>query len=100
MDPGALVDGVTAVEPPDDPDYHLMPDLADKAIEYIRQQKMLTPDKPFFTYFAPGATHTPHHVPQEWVDRGPAGSTRAGTSSGRRPSPGRRSSASSPPTAT
>ena len=46
-----------------------MPDLADKAIEYIRQQKSLTPDKPFFVYFAPGATHTPHHVPQEWIER-------------------------------
>ena len=46
-----------------------MPDLADKAIQYIRQQKSLTPDKPFFTYFAPGATHTPHHVPPEWIER-------------------------------
>lgn len=63
----ALVDGVTAIEPPDDPDYHLMPDLADKAIEYVRQQKSLTPDKPFFVYFAPGATHTPHHVPKDWI---------------------------------
>ena len=90
----ALVDGVTAVEPPDDPDYHLMPDLADKAIEYIRQQKSLTPDKPFFTYFAPGATHTPHHVPQEWIERWTrASSTRAGTRCARRRSPGRRSSA-------
>ena len=65
----ALVDGVSAVEPPSDAGYHLMPDLADKAIEYIRQQKSLTPDKPFFTYFAPGATHTPHHVPPEWIER-------------------------------
>ena len=65
----ALVDGVSAVEPPTDAGYHLMPDLADKAIEYIRQQKSLTPDKPFFTYFAPGATHTPHHVPPEWIER-------------------------------
>lgn len=44
-----------------------MPDLADKAIDYIRQQKSLTPDKPFFVYFAPGATHTPHHVPKDWI---------------------------------
>ncbi|MFI6432395.1 sulfatase-like hydrolase/transferase [Rhodococcus oryzae] len=63
----ALVDGVSAILPPDDPDYHLMPDLADKAIDYIKQQKALTPDKPFFTYFAPGATHTPHHVPKDWI---------------------------------
>ena len=65
----ALVDGVTAVEPPDDPDYHLMPDLADKAVAYIRQQQSLTPDKPFFVYFAPGATHAPHHVPAAWIER-------------------------------
>jgi arylsulfatase A-like enzyme len=63
----ALVDGVSAVAPPDDPAYHLMPDLADKAIQYIQQQKSLTPDKPFFTYFAPGATHAPHHVPKDWI---------------------------------
>ncbi|AQA23955.1 sulfatase family protein [Rhodococcus sp. MTM3W5.2] len=63
----ALVDGVSAILPPDDPDYHLMPDLADKAIDYIKQQQALTPDKPFFTYFAPGATHTPHHVPKDWI---------------------------------
>jgi arylsulfatase A-like enzyme len=63
----ALIDGVTAIEPPSDPNYHLMPDLADKAIDYVRQQKSLTPDKPFFVYFAPGATHTPHHVPKDWI---------------------------------
>ncbi|MEU8133746.1 arylsulfatase [Streptodolium elevatio] len=65
----ALIDGTTAIEPPDDPDYHLMPDLADKAIAYVRQQKSLTPDKPFFVYFAPGATHTPHHVPEDWIPK-------------------------------
>jgi arylsulfatase A-like enzyme len=63
----ALVDGVTAIEPPTAEGYHLMPDLADKAIDYVRQQKSLTPDKPFFMYFAPGATHAPHHVPQDWI---------------------------------
>lgn len=63
----ALVDGVTAVEPSTADGYHLMPDLADKAIEYVRQQKSLTPDKPFFIYFAPGATHAPHHVPKDWI---------------------------------
>ncbi|MEV7694082.1 arylsulfatase [Microbacterium sp. NPDC089189] len=63
----ALVDGVTAVSPPTTDGYHLMPDLADKTIEYVRQQKSLTPDKPFFIYFAPGATHAPHHVPTDWI---------------------------------
>lgn len=62
-----LYDGTTRVEPSHDPNYHLMPDLADKAIDWMRSQKSLTPDKPFFMYFAPGATHTPHHVPKDWI---------------------------------
>ena len=40
-----------------------------KAINWVRQQKALMPDKPFFMYFAPGATHAPHHVPTEWIDK-------------------------------
>ena len=46
-----------------------MADMTDKAIEWVRQQKALMPDKPFFVYFAPGATHAPHHVPPEWADK-------------------------------
>jgi arylsulfatase len=67
----ALYEGTTAVEPEKTPEqgYHLTEDLTDKAIKWIRQQKSLLPDKPFFTYFAPGATHAPHHVPKEWADR-------------------------------
>src|SRR6202041_1339560 len=49
--------------------YHLMEDMTDKAINWIGQQKALIPDKPFFVYFAPGATHAPHHVPKEWADK-------------------------------
>jgi arylsulfatase A-like enzyme len=65
----ALYDGTTPIEPERTPEegYHLMEDLADKAIGYVRQQKALAPDKPFFIYFAPGATHAPHHAPQDWV---------------------------------
>ena len=61
----------TPVEPPATPEegYHLTEDLADRAIAWIRQQKALMPDRPFFTYFAPGATHAPHHVPKEWADK-------------------------------
>jgi arylsulfatase A-like enzyme len=44
-----------------------MEDLADKAIGWVRQQKAIAPDKPFFIYFAPGAPHAPHHVPKEWI---------------------------------
>jgi arylsulfatase A-like enzyme len=67
----ALYDGTTPVEPEKTPEqgYHLTDDLATKAIQWIRQQKALMPDKPFFTYFAPGATHAPHHVPKEWIDK-------------------------------
>ena len=65
----ALYNGTTPVEPDRSPDegYHLTEDLADHAIGWIRQQKPLMPDKPFFVYFAPGATHAPHHVAPEWT---------------------------------
>src|SRR5262249_45606263 len=49
--------------------YTLNEDLANRAIRWVRQQKALMPDKPFFMYYAPGATHAPHHVPREWSDR-------------------------------
>ena len=67
----ALYDGTTPVEPPATAEegYHLTEDLADRAISWVHQQKALMPDKPFFVYFAPGATHAPHHVPKEWADR-------------------------------
>jgi arylsulfatase len=67
----SLYEGTTPVEPPKTPEegYHLTEDLADHAISWMRTQKSLAPDKPFFVYFAPGATHAPHHVPQEWIDR-------------------------------
>ncbi|RJG05726.1 arylsulfatase [Noviherbaspirillum cavernae] len=66
-----LYEGTTAVEPPKTPEegYTLTEDLANRAITWIRQQKALLPDKPFFMYFAPGATHAPHHVPKEWSDK-------------------------------
>jgi arylsulfatase A-like enzyme len=65
----SLYDGTTPIEPErsGDEGYHLMEDLADKAIDYVRQQKSIAPDKPFFIYFAPGACHAPHHVPKDWV---------------------------------
>lgn len=67
----ALYEGTTPVEPKKTPEqgYHLSEDLTTKAIQWIRQQKALMADKPFFTYFAPGATHAPHHVPKEWADK-------------------------------
>ncbi len=67
----ALYEGTIPVEPDRTPEegYHLTEDLADKAIKWVRQQKALMPDKPFFAYFAPGATHAPHHVPPEWSEK-------------------------------
>jgi arylsulfatase A-like enzyme len=64
----ALYDGTTPVEPGKTPDegYHFTEDMTDHAIDWIRQQKALMSDKPFFVYYAPGATHAPHHVPAEW----------------------------------
>ncbi len=75
----ALYDGTTPVEPPATAEegYHLTEDLADRAVVWMRQQKALMPDRPFFVYFAPGATHAPHHVPREWAD-GYAGAFDAG----------------------
>jgi arylsulfatase A-like enzyme len=59
------------VEPPKTPEegYHLSEDLADTAIRFIADAKQVDPDKPFFLYFCPGATHAPHHVPKEWADK-------------------------------
>jgi len=67
----AIYEGTTPVEPDKTPEegYHFTEDMTDRAIKWIRQQKSLMPDKPFFVYFAPGATHAPHHVPKEWADK-------------------------------
>jgi arylsulfatase len=62
-----LYDGMDRVELPKDPNYHFMTDMTSQAIRWVRYQKALTPDKPFFIYFAPGATHAPHHVPKGWI---------------------------------
>ena len=67
----AIYEGTIPVEPEKTPEegYHFMIDMTDRAIGWVRQQKALMPDKPFFMYFAPGATHAPHHVPKEWADK-------------------------------
>ena len=62
-----IYDGTTQVEPSHNPNYNFMTDMTDQAIDWMGYQKSLTPDKPFFIYFAPGATHAPHHVPHEWI---------------------------------
>jgi arylsulfatase len=67
----AIYEGTMPVEPEKTPEegYHFTEDMTDKAIKWARQQKALMPDKPFFMYFAPGATHAPHHVPKEWSEK-------------------------------
>jgi len=67
----SIYNGTVPVEPDRTPEegYHFTEDITDRAIEWVRQQKALMPDKPFFVYFAPGATHAPHHVPIEWSDK-------------------------------
>jgi arylsulfatase A-like enzyme len=66
-----LIADNSPVRPPARPEdgYHLSDDLTDKAIAFIRDGKVINPDKPFFMYFAPQAGHAPHHVPLEWADR-------------------------------
>jgi arylsulfatase A-like enzyme len=69
-DPG-IYEGTIPIEPPKTAEegYHFTEDMTDKAISWVRQQKALMGDKPFFMYFAPGACHAPHHVPKEWADK-------------------------------
>ena len=57
------------VAPPKTPEegYHNVPDLTDKAKEFIADVKQVAPDRPFFLYYCPGANHAPHHVPKEWI---------------------------------
>ena len=65
----AIYDGVTRVEIPPDPNYHFTTDMTNNAINWMRFQNALTPDKPIYMYFATGATHAPHHVPKEWIEK-------------------------------
>lgn len=64
-----IYDGTAQVEIPKDPNYHFTTDMTNQAISWVRFQQALTPDKPFMIYFATGATHAPHHAPQEYIDK-------------------------------
>ena len=64
-----IYDGITLVETPEDPNYHFTTDMTNQAVSWVRYQQALAPDKPFFMYFAPGATHAPHHVSKEWIEK-------------------------------
>lgn len=67
----SILEGTKVVEPPKTPEdgYHFMEDMTDRAIAWVRQQRLLAGDRPFFMYFAPGAAHAPHHVPKDWADK-------------------------------
>jgi arylsulfatase A-like enzyme len=64
-----VYDGVTKIDPPHTQDYHFTVDMTDQAINWVKAQQSMTPDKPFFVYFATGAVHAPHHVPKAWADK-------------------------------
>jgi|KBSMisStandDraft_5_1062788.scaffolds.fasta_scaffold04597_5 arylsulfatase len=64
-----IFDGTIRVEHPNDPNYHFTVDMTDQAINWVSAQQSLTPDKPFFMYFATGATHAPHHAPKEYIEK-------------------------------
>ncbi len=66
-----LYRNTVAVEPPATPQqgYHLTTDLANEAIRWLHQHEATAAGKPFFLYFAPGATHAPLHVAKEWIDK-------------------------------
>ena len=57
------------VDPPKMKDYHFTVDMTNQAINWVKAQQSMTPDKPFFVYYATGAVHAPHHVPREWADK-------------------------------
>jgi len=64
-----IYDGVTKINPPKMKNYHFTVDMTNQAIHWVEAQQSMTPDKPFFIYYATGAVHAPHHVPKEWADK-------------------------------
>jgi arylsulfatase len=64
-----IYDGLIKVEPPKMENYHFTVDMTNQAINWVKAQQSMTPDKPFFVYYATGATHAPHHAPKEWADK-------------------------------
>ncbi len=64
-----IYDGVKKVNPPKMDNYHFTTDMTNQAIQWMKAQQSMTPDKPFFIYYATGAVHAPHHVSKEWSDK-------------------------------
>jgi len=64
----AIIEGTKPIEPPHDAkDYFFEKDMADHAINWIRMQHAMAPNKPFVAYYAPGTAHAPHHAPPDWI---------------------------------
>ena len=51
------------------PGYNLTTDMADEAISYMKQLNAAAPDQPFFLYYVPGGSHSPHQPTKEWIDK-------------------------------
>jgi arylsulfatase A-like enzyme len=64
-----LYENLNAVEPPHNEKYHLTEDMVDKGLAWLKRHQAYSPDKPFLMYWAPGATHGPHHIFKEWADK-------------------------------
>jgi arylsulfatase len=64
-----IYNGVVKVNPPKMENYHFTTDMTNEAINWIKFQQAMTPDKPFMVYYAPGAVHAPHHAPKEWIEK-------------------------------
>ena len=65
----AIIDGTKRIQPPKTAGYNFMTDMADQAVNWISFQQAMTPDRPFFLYFSPGAVRAPHQPPEEWTQR-------------------------------
>ena len=65
-----LVRNTTAIAPTHRPKgYHLTEDIAADAVKWLREQRAYAPERPFFMYWAPGASHGPHQIMKEWADK-------------------------------
>lgn len=70
-EPSKLYRNTVPVDPPATPaqGYHFTVDMTDEAIRWLQAHDSLAPEKPYFLYFSPGAVHSPHHAPTEWIEK-------------------------------
>lgn len=68
-EPAVVENTVRLADHRDQKGYHFTEDMADKAVAWLRRQNAIAPDQPFFMYWAPGASHGPHHIFKEWADK-------------------------------